>query len=69
MTPREALSNLMAAITGDDVLKTGLYVGTLKQHGILQDSVGVLSNFIRENEKPGGESDGEGAHKPASDNT
>lgn len=69
MTPKEALSNLMVAVTGDDVLKTGLYVGTLRQHSILQDSVGVLSKLIRESEQPGEESEGEGAYKASRDNT
>ena len=53
MTQKQALSNLMAAITGEDVLKTGLYVGTLKQHTILQESIEVLQSFIMEMEQSG----------------
>lgn len=51
LTPREALSNLAAAVTGDDILKSGLYVGSFKQHTVLQDSIEVLSKLVSEDEQ------------------
>ena len=53
MTPKQALSNLMAALTGDDVLQSGLFIGTYRQHSVLQDSVTVLTQLLAEGQCDG----------------
>jgi hypothetical protein len=69
MTPRKALSNLMAAITGNDVLQSGLFVGTYQQHSVLQDSIEVLNRLVTESEhSEDGEAPGAERNPPRSDN-
>ena len=58
MTAEQALSNLMVAITGDDVLQSGLFVGTYKQHAILQDSIEILSRALKNKETGTGVTEG-----------
>lgn len=53
MTPKQALANLMAALTGDNVLQSGLFIGTYRQHSVLQDSVEVLAQLIPEEQHDG----------------
>lgn len=50
MTPRQALNNLIAAIHNGDLVRTGLYVGTLQQLSTLQESLNTLQELVKQEE-------------------
>jgi hypothetical protein len=51
MKPTTALQNIVAAITGEDTLQTGLYLGSYKQHTVLQESFEVLTKLVQQDEE------------------
>lgn len=56
MTPRQALSNIIVAVTGNDLAGTGLFLGSVAQHTRMQDALEVLTQLVQAYEEVKAES-------------
>ena len=46
--PKVALQNLVVAVTGEDPISSGVFLGSYRQHAVLQASVASLQRLIGE---------------------
>lgn len=52
MDAAQALNNLIAALSGDSLTETGVYIGSRRQHQIVLESCEVLKAFVAEHTAP-----------------
>lgn len=52
-TPQQALNNVITALTGNDALNAGVFVGTYQRHAALQEALEVLTELVKQY-KPAG---------------
>lgn len=48
MDPKTALHRIATALTGSDAMTTGVFVGSYKQHALLQEAIEALHAYIEE---------------------